>query len=394
MDRRPKSRKDKVVQLDSYFVDFLREIRPTPDQRADCKQGHDTLRERLLADDDLAPITVDTFLQGSYRRATAVRPEADDNLDVDVIVVTRLSEQEYTPQEAMDLLVPFLNRHYEGKWEMHGRSIAIELSSVNLDLVVTSAPSEAEEGILRSDAVTAYDTPEDADDWVLNDLWVATEKRGSPHARNLLAAAKSRPAWKLSPLRIPDRDLKEWQDTHPLAQIQWTWDKNRVTSRHYVNVVKALKWWRRVNHPTPKYPKGYPLEHLIGQCCPDGIGSVAEGVTRTLEEIRNRYKTEASLGLKPYLQDHGVAQDVFRRVTPEDFAEFHGQVVQAADVAQRAYDSADTEESAEGWRELFGEKFPKPPDENGDGDKGGGRGPGGGYTRREEPGQIGGGRWG
>ncbi|MBA2714091.1 MAG: nucleotidyltransferase, partial [Rubrobacteraceae bacterium] len=220
-----------------------------------------------------------------------------------------------------------------------------------------------------------------------------TEKRDSPHARNLLVAAKSRPAWKLSPLRIPDRELKEWQDTHPLAQIQWTWDKSRATNRHYVNVVKALKWWRRVNHTTPKYPRSYPLEHLIGQCCPDGVGSVAEGVTRTLEEIRDRYAGHVSAGTKPCLQDHGVAQDVFRRVTPEEFAEFYGQVAEAADVARGAYDSADTRESAEGWRRLFGEKFPKPPDD-GDGGKGGGRGPGGGYTRREEQGEIGGGRWG
>ncbi len=382
------------MQLDSYFVDFLKEVRPTSAQRAGCKEGHTRLQKRLREDDDLAPIIVDTFLQGSYRRATAVRPSSDGKLDVDVIVVTRLGEQEYTPQQAMNCFVPFLEEHYVDKYEFHGRSVGIELSAVNLDLVVTSAPSEVEERILRSDAVTSYDTPEDADDWVLNDLWVATAKRDSPHARNLLVAAKSRPAWKLSPLRIPDRDLREWQDTHPLAQIQWTWDKNRATNRHYVNVVKALKWWRRERHATPKYPKGYPLEHLIGQCCPDGIGSVAEGVTRTLEDIRDRYAGYVSAGTKPYLQDHGVFQDVFRRVTPEEFAEFHAQVAEAANVARGAYESPDTRESAEGWRRLFGEKFPKPPDDDGGGGKGGGRGSGGGYTRREEPGQIGGGRWG
>nr|MBA2712301.1 nucleotidyltransferase [Rubrobacteraceae bacterium] len=156
------------MQLDSYFVDYLKEIRPTLAQRADCKDGHTRLRKRLLDDEDLAPAIVDTFLQGSYRRATAVRPDADDNLDVDVIVVTKLSEQEYTPQQAMNRVVPFLDKHYAGKYEFHGRSVGIVLSAVNLDLVVTSAPSEAEEGILRSDAVTAYDTPEDTNDWVLN----------------------------------------------------------------------------------------------------------------------------------------------------------------------------------------------------------------------------------
>jgi hypothetical protein len=378
------------VKLDSYFKDFLREVRPTDAQKAAYKDGHERLRKRLLADEKLKPIIVSTFLQGSYRRATGVRPKGDARPDVDVIVVTRLDEGEYTPEKAMNLFVDFLNEHYKGKWEFHGRSIAIELSKVDLDLVVTSAPSEAEEGILRSDSVSTSDTPEDVIDWVLNEAWVELSKRDTAHARNQLLVAKSQPAWKLSPLRIPDRDTEVWQDTHPLAQIQWTWDKSRATNGHYVNVVKALKWWRRVNHPTPKYPKGYPLEHLIGQCCLDGIGSVAEGVTYALEIIRDRYKIHASLGLVPDLQDHGVVQNVFHRITPEEFKEFHGQATEAADTARRALDSKDKQESAALWRQLFGEKFPEPPPDNGGGT---GRGPSGGYTARKEQGRIGGGRW-
>lgn len=385
------------MKLDSYFTDFLMEIRPTPAQRGDYKDGHERLRKRLLADERMAPAIVNTFLQGSYRRATGIRPKGDARPDVDVIVVTRFSEDEYTSQEALSAFTGFLDEHYAGKYEFNGRSISIELSRVDLDLVVTSAPSEAEEGVLLSDSVASLDTPEDTNDWMPNETWVELSKRDSPHARNLLAASKSQPAWKLSPLRIPDRDARDWQDTHPLAQIRWTWDKNRATNTHYVNVVKALKWWRRVNHPTPKYPKGYPLEHLIGQCCPDGIGSVAEGVTRALEEIRDRYRYEVSSGLKPYLQDHGVFQDVFRRIEPEEFAEFHEQVAAAAEIARRALGSADERESAEGWQKLFGGKFPAPPsDGGGGGGKGGGSGcgPGGGYTPREEQGRIGGGRWG
>lgn len=381
------------MKLNSYFADFLKEIRPTLAQRGEYKDGHERLRKRLLADEKLAPAIVSTFLQGSYRRATGIRPKGDARPDVDVIVVTRFDEEEYTPQKALDAFIDFLDEHYEGKYDLNGRSISIELSRVDLDLVVTSAPSEAEEGALRSDSVTTLDTPEDTYDWMPNEFWIELSKRDSPHARNLLAASKSQPAWKLSPLRIPDRDAGDWQDTHPLAQIRWTWDKNRATNGHYVNVVKAIKWWRRVNHPTPKYPKGYPLEHLVGQCCPDGVDSVAEGVTFALEEIRDRHKTEVSLGLKPYLRDHGVNQDVFHRITPEEFAEFHGQVAEAADVARCALDSADERESAKGWGELFGEKFPKPPPGEGGRKGGSGRGPGS-YTPREEPGQIGGGRWG
>lgn len=379
--------------LDSYFRDFLAGIRPTKAQHEDYRDGHKRLTDRLKADDDLKPIFVGTFLQGSYRRSTAVRPIGDSRPDVDVIAVTRLSSAEYTPRDALDLFVPFLDEHYEGKWEPQGRSFGIELSKVELDLVVTSAPDEAEEGLLLSEPITLSRSVEDLEAWDLGG-YDAVRKSAAQYdlERARIAAVLKRAGWQLSPLEIPDREANNWQDTHPLAQIDWTVSKNRDTNKHYVNVVKALKWWRKANHATPKYPKGYPLEHLIGQCCPDGIASVAEGVTRTLEKIRDDYAGLATAKIAPYMQDHGVAQDVFRRVTGEEFAEFHGQVAEAAAVARRAYDDQDERQSAEAWRELFGDKFPKPPP-GGGGDRGDGGSGGKGFTRRDEPSRVGGGRF-
>src|SRR4051812_15992004 len=115
------------MELPSYFSDFLTEIRLTSGQINDCRRGHTTLRDRLLADDTLSKIIVNTFLQGSYRRATAVRPKGDSRADVDVIVVTKLDRKEYTPARALELFVPFLEKHYKGKYTPQGRSFAIEL---------------------------------------------------------------------------------------------------------------------------------------------------------------------------------------------------------------------------------------------------------------------------
>jgi hypothetical protein len=382
-----------MAALPYSFKDFLTKIRPTKAQREGYRDGHKRLTDRLNADEGLKPVIVSTFLQGSYRRSTGVRPFGDGRPDVDVIAVTRLSSSQYSPQQALDLFIPFLERHYEGKWEQQGRSIGIELSKVKLDLVVTSAPEEAEEGILLSEAVTLSRSVEDLEAWDLGDAMVKKSAAECGRERAWIEATLKRASWQLSPLEIPDREVNSWQDTHPLAQIDWTIEKNAATNQHYVNVVKALKWWRKVNYTTPKYPKGYPLEHLIGQCCADGISSVAEGVTRTLEEIRERYETQASLGISPYLQDHGVAQDVFHRVTGEEFTEFHGQVTEAAENARRAYDAEDERESAEAWIELFGDRFPKPPP-GGDGSKGSDGGSGrGGYTPRDEPSRVGKGRF-
>ena len=92
---------------------------------------------------------------------------------------------------------------------------------------------------------------------------------------------------------------------------------------------------------TPKYPKGYPVEHLIGQCCPDGINSVAEGVTKTLEAIARDYQIYADLRIVPDLRDHGViTHNVFKRVSATDFAEFHSQVCAAAVIAREALEAA------------------------------------------------------
>lgn len=359
------------MDLPSYFDDFLDKIRPTDPQKKDYQTGHKTLRERLAADEALAPILVSDFLQGSYRRATAVRPQSGKKSDVDIVVVTRLSEQEYTPARAMAVFEPFLNKHYEGKWEYQGRSIGITLSYVELDLVVTSAPSESQVGVLTAKALTEDTTIEDA-------------------PVRFVEMAKSAALWKASSLRIPDREAKEWDVTHPLAQIEWTWGKNARCNGHYVNVVKALKWWRRVRHATTKYPKGYPVEHLIGLCCPDGITSVAAGVTLTLEAIARDYKAYADTKTKPVLPDHGVpAHDVLARLSADDVAVFHGQVADAAAVARRAYDAETVTESVAAWRELFGSEFPPAPSS----DQSTGCAASGGYTPREKASVIGGGRF-
>lgn len=354
------------MELESDFAKFLGEIRPTKSQQENLQTGHKTLRARLAAHDALKSVFVSDFLQGSYRRVTAVRPKNDRRSDVDIIVVTKLSEAEYGPADAMDLFKPFLEEHYKGKWRQQGRSFGIELTYVELDLVVTSAPAEAEDGILKSESVTSDDDLEEARDWKLHKSWLALSSRGRLDARKLLVEAKEQEEWKAAPLRIPDRDANTWESTHPLEQIRWTRDKNFKTGRHFVNVVKAIKWWRLENHEEPIHPKGFPLERLIGECCPDGIQTVAEGLTKTLEAVISKYAVVVLAGGKPVLPDYGVPEhDVFKRVSPEDFKKFYEHVKAGAALARRALDSVDRVESGHLWRELLGSKFPEPPDDSG-----------------------------
>ena len=356
------------MELSTYFTDFLKNIRPTDNQKDDCKTGHHTLRTRLHADECLKPILVSTFLQGSYRRATAVRPKGEAKLDVDIIAVTRLNRHDFPdPDKAMDKFVPFLKKHYKGKYQRQGRSFGIELSYVNLDLVITSAPSEAEIKVYEGNAVRTDLTLED-----VNNLLLTKSVLPTPDRIGYTAFLKSirGSEWQTEPLWIPNRDAGDWERTHPLEQIKWTWKKNANCNTHYVNVVKAIKWWQRVHHEDDR-PKGYPLEHLIGICCPNSITSVAQGVTQTLETIVIDYKTDAQNKQSPCLSDHGVPEhNVFDRLDGEKFAEFYEHAEEAANIAREALDSEDKEKSIEKWQELFGTKFPDSSDSDDNGSKG------------------------
>ena len=76
------------MELNSQFNEFLTKIRPTDRQKEDWKNGARTLRERLNNYEPLKDIVVSTFLQGSIRRSTAIKPLNDKRPDVDIVVVT------------------------------------------------------------------------------------------------------------------------------------------------------------------------------------------------------------------------------------------------------------------------------------------------------------------
>lgn len=359
--------------INSYFTDFLSAIRMTPTQRSESKKGHTTLRDRLMADEDLKDIIITTFLQGSYKRSTAIKPLGDKRADVDVIVVTNLNKDKTTPKEALKLFETFADKHYKGKWKPQGRSIGIELSYVDLDIVVTSAPSEADQEILKSASVRTDLSLEDMQtktyDWRLTKSWLEPDLiKGNSI---LSEAVRAETEWKSDPLLIPDRDAGTWEKTHPLEQIRWTREKNKKTSGHYINVVKAFKWWRTLKLTDLKYPKGYPVEHMLGDCCPDGVTSVAEGITLTLEAFVTNYSSHRLMGSVPKFPDRGVPEhNVWHRITFDDFKKFYDAVKELAKAARMAYDEKSLRKQTEQWQKIFGDKFPLAPEGEDGGDDG------------------------
>ncbi len=342
------------MELPTSFSDFLSKIRLNDDQKTELQTAHTDLRQRLIGFDGTKDLVSSTFIQGSYRRATIVQPPDHKKLDVDVVAVTTLDRNVVPPESAIKKFIPFLEHYYKGCYRPQGRSIGIELDEVELDLVITVPQDEATRSYLRSESLQNYDSVEDG-------LMFLAENRTS---------VKS-----IGPLYLPDRDVKRWTRTHPIAQMEYTWAKNAACNKHFVNVVKALKWWKRKAVSDESSIKSYPLERLIGECCPDGINSVAEGVVKTFENVLQRFQGYRQSGTVPHLADHGVPEhNVFKRVTGEDFAAFFDIVKESLVLARAAYDSEDANESRRYWHSLFGDPFPRPTSPQ----------PRGGFSERQE----------
>ncbi len=349
------------MEAPTHFADFLGAIRPTEPQRNRMRDSHATLRGRLEADEALRPIILGTFIQGSYRRHTGIKATPGFECDVDVVVVTNLPKTQATAAYTLELFRPFLERHYRGSYKAQDRSWCISVDTeVKLDLVPTAEPGEVLRELVAKRALDEGD--------------FASFSEAA--ADVLLKRAAIEAKWKTDePLWIPDRERYAWDRTHPLAQIKWTAEKNLRGGGHFVNVVKVIKWWKRHSEPQPKYPKGYPLEHLVGDCCPDEIPSVAKGLVDTLEGIHRKYTAEAAAAQTPNIADRALPENnVFARIPGDFFAEFHRKVGDASRRARAALEDQDFTTSVARWRDLLGSEFPQPPP--------------GGFTPRSGPSRI------
>ena len=111
--------------------------------------------------------------------------------DVDIVVVTNLDREDYGPDDAIAVFLPFVETHYPGKYKLQGRSIGIELSYVDLDLVITAAPTEAVKQALELSAVRAITTLEEAANWRLNEWWIDVERQNEFGAYGRLKKAEA-----------------------------------------------------------------------------------------------------------------------------------------------------------------------------------------------------------
>lgn len=288
------------------FDDFLSDIEPSSTTVNACSSAHNTLREALRNDKNLSKVHVETFLSGSYKRYTAIRPQLIDGVlqrpDVDIIVVTNHTEDD-KPKAVLDLLHQALVDAGYKNLKVNRRSIAVTLAGVDMDVVPVI---------------------EDGDAYL-----------------------------------IPDVELEKWLTTNPPAHTQWTVDVNRDAGGRFKPLVKLVKWWRRCHLSHLRRPKGFILECLVAKHMKYRDAAYETLFVELLEAIRDAYSLHILLKRVPFLEDPGVpGNNVFSNVNFEEFETFYEKLKEHAALAREAKNQEDDDEQLKLWRTIFGQRFP------------------------------------
>lgn len=293
----------------SVFENFVVDIEPSKTTKARASRAHTNLRDFLSKHDTFKEVHVRTFLSGSYKRDTAIRPQKNgddvERPDVDIIVVTNHWLDD-SPGDVLELLYKTLEEKYDTIRKQQ-RSVGIETAQADMDVVPIIEPVG--------------------------------------HGGTLY---------------IADRKLEEWVETNPPKHTEWTTDMNSKAGARFKPLVKMVKWWRRKNPTVSKKPKGFVLECFAAESMSFTQKHYGELFVGTLESFVSAYAAHISQGQVPFIADPGVPGN---SVTSElSFAAFEGLYNKAkahAEMGRKALDEEDADKAVGLWRQIFGDRFPR-----------------------------------
>lgn len=295
--------------MTSYFEEFLRRINPSESKITQAQSEHTALRRRIEQDDDLQGWYPDTFLQGSYRKRTALY-YIDD---VDVIVLfkgiklscdgsgTISSDSIYQA-----IYNSLLNMSiYNGKLIPQKRSIGIKL-----DIKIDVTPAIA--------GTDGYD---------------------------------------YDPIYIPDKTKQRFIATYPRRNILYVEEKNKNTDGNFVPLIKLFKYWRGVTFKNNEGPPSYYLESLLAEIADEKLkGAIGIAFASAVTEILDKFKPS------PNLIVHGLGSGNDILVSGEwsqtEYNTFYNTLVLEVPRIRNALNATSESTAATYWQQVFGDNFP------------------------------------
>ncbi len=296
--------------LDAFQV-FLQNISLPDSQLAAAQRSNNALRTFLGSDDYFGRLTLDTFLNGSYPRHTAVQPIKD----VDVIVVVDTAWMQADPSRAMESLRRKLAQRYtDWRTRRQRRAVKVTLSDIRLDVVLAVAP----------------DGPDRA-------------------------------------LRIPDRELRRWIKTHPRRQMSVVKDLGDRTNGNYSRLARLFKAWARSRVAAADRPSSFVLEcavyHILAAHTANFAGALDQAFGALLDALyawdfgRGGFMSWGQPGVAdPAMPDTNVAE----RWGESAADRFKGRLGMALRRLEDIQGSRRDDTEVRHWGELFGGAFPAP----------------------------------
>jgi len=297
------------------FSEFLTDINPSTTTTQRSQSAHTEVRKALLADETFKSRVERTFLGGSYKRQSAIRPvrKGDDEQrpDVDIYVVVDASPDWNTPADLMEELFAALdgNRKELGITKLkRGRcSIAVSMNKADLDVSV----------LLERQTDGYY--------------------------------------------RIGNKDTGEWYPTDPEEHTNWSTRENTRLSGRLKPMTKMLKWARRENPTQFRHPKSFALEALLAANMSENVGHYGQLFHDFCDAFVNAYQADRDWGSCPELADPAIQNgNILAGVSADQFCAFFDKIKAHRDDAARALSETDQEKATKYWRRIFGTRFPSP----------------------------------
>ena len=290
------------------FQEFLKDIEPSSTTKSNASSAHSRLRRFLQDHYEFSEYHKRTYLSGSYRRDTAIRPRLKtgeaERPDIDIVVETNHTTHD-DPGDVVDLLYSTLAEEYSDI-RKQSRSVGIETGTADMDVVPIISP---------------YD-----DD---------------------------------SLLYIPDRKLQSWIRTNPPGHTTWTTEVNESAGGRFKPLVKLMKWWRRENPTVNKKPKGFVIECITAACMDRNETYYGELFVGLLDAIVRDYQTHVLIETVPVIEDPAVpGNNVTDGMSFSAFKGFYNKVKDHAAIGRQALEASNEEDATNYWRTIFGDRFP------------------------------------
>ena len=300
------------MQLPEAFDQFHEKISLGAKAHGKIQSASNGLIKFLSREYELSPGGV--FLQGSYPNGTAVEPEDPDQGEYDADLVSFSAAKGMSPDDALDDLIEVLCR--DSTYETLIRK----------------------EGSKKDPCVR---------------LRYADDEVGGFHV-DLVPARASSSGDLQAALEVPRRG-EGWHDSSPTEYTDWCHQRGE----RFARTVKMLKRWREVHQPARQSIRSIVLQVLASNSL-GAENSDAEALVSTL--VGMQMVLDTSDGAVPVVSNPVLrAENLAARWEPSAYENFRRELDEAVDLAQRALNATDMEESHKLWCELLGSSFPAAP---------------------------------